>query len=93
MADWAIVCEPQGKNPGTKPKGSSKTKGKNEGGVIVYLSDGGYSKQEVARVGFERKNTINPDVMFEVQLASVVAKARAAVKLLNTKFVDSGELQ
>jgi hypothetical protein len=91
---WRIVCEPVGNNPGSKPAGRSKTKGRNESGIVVYLASTGHGgKHEVQRVAFERKNSAHPDVSFEDQLERTIETARTAVAKINELLSADKELQ
>lgn len=76
MSNWSITAEPEGKN-------TSGADELNEGGLILYLSSNG-SRQEVSRVAFVRRNSRNPSVSFDKQLAAEIEKARAARDLLNS---------
>jgi hypothetical protein len=83
---WEIVVEPQGNNPGfldqAKAKLEKQEDVENTGGMIIYLSNG-QQKQELSRVAYIRRNSKNPEVKFQDQLAQEVTKAREAVKVLN----------
>jgi hypothetical protein len=105
---WTIEMKPEGRNP-APPRdpaladraasrfGSASAdtqQGENQSGIIVRLvhRDSG-AVQEVARVGFARQNTVNPDKEFKPVLDGVVARAREAVRLLNEDLMGKeGEL-
>jgi hypothetical protein len=96
---WRVVAEPVGNNPGKLAKAvaekglpSGTKRGVNEGGMVVYVSDGASYKQEVARVAWIRRHSKNPGKSFNEQLAMVVAAAREACDLLNGTLAGSGEL-
>jgi hypothetical protein len=86
---WNIVCEPEGKTTYMNPDGDDD-EGRNEGAMKVLLVNGS-SREEVARVGFVRRNSKNPDKAYSDVLTDVVETARASVKLLNEQFEFSGE--
>lgn len=87
---WKIVTEPQGRNG---EDASSEADAINNGGIVYYLAEGEYSKQEVARVAFDRSNSKNPRVSFLAQCKKTADKAVAAAKLLNTDLMGNGELE
>lgn len=102
---WIVSAKPEGSNPELKPDaakraGRKRLTGKkddkdydNVGGVIVYVerTRGSYSKEEVARVGWVREASENPDVPFKQQLDKVLQDARDTVDVLN-KLQPEGDL-
>jgi hypothetical protein len=80
---WIVVCEVEGKNPGLVAKAKQALTGRNEGGVIVRLGDNDGRTEEVARVGFMRRNTSNPDDQFKPALGRVLQIANDAAVALN----------
>lgn len=69
-----------------KPEGSNDNYERNEGGMIIQLTNSrsfDSSPQEVSRVAFVRRNSNNPDVSYEHQVKLEVDKARASCELLN----------
>jgi hypothetical protein len=86
---WGITWEPHGENPGKDENGEPE----NTGGFIIYLINGNAFRKEVSRVGYVRRATKNPRATFEAQLKKEVAKARAAVKLLNENFTTDKALR
>lgn len=79
---WRIICRPEGKNPGCLDPGSEEDK--NMGAMIVLLtSDMNADEQEIARVGWIRRNTRNPDVTLEDMLPRVLDTARLVATTLN----------
>lgn len=84
-SEWFVVC---------KPQTVRSDDGKNMSGIVVFLrkreiDDQGETKvktfgdEEVARVAFDRTNSKNPRISFDVQLAKVRNKAQSAVETLN----------
>lgn len=86
---YKILAEAVGAN-----SSASAETAENKGGIAIYLvkDNDAYNKQEVGRVAFERKNSINPRVKFETQLDKEVAKAKKAVETLNELFTGAGQL-
>lgn len=94
---WIVSAEPVGENPALKPEaakrmGRKRLTGKkddqdydNVGGVIVYVerTRGNRTKEEVARVGWVREASENPDTSFKQQLDKVLQDARDTVDALN----------
>lgn len=82
---WEVVARPEGRNDG----------GKNEGGMVVYLTMGGQShapKEEIGRVAFERANSTHPDVSYEDQLDIEIAKAKKSIDVLAELAAGAGTL-
>lgn len=73
--EWTVVAEPVAANP-------SKTDG-NEGGLIIKLRRGEDEEFETTRVGYARRNSKNPDTLFEDQLKIEMGKADMAAEILN----------
>jgi hypothetical protein len=71
VSDWKVDVVPEGKNDG-----------KNEGGLVIYLTNGD-KNEEVCGVGFIRRNSGNPKEEFEPQLDQEIAKAQAAARTIN----------
>lgn len=80
---WIVLAEVEGKNPGLVAKAKQALSGRNEGGVIVRLGDNAGRIEEVARVGFMRRNTANPDDQFKSRLDHVLEIANGAAQALN----------
>jgi hypothetical protein len=82
---WKVVIEPEGKNPGLvdKAKAAAGLGSEQVGGMVIYVTDGGNVKNEVAAVGYIRKHTANPCVSFVKQLEAEVEKAQQACDKLN----------
>lgn len=80
---WIVICEVEGKNPGLVAKAKQKLTGTNDGGVIVRLGDNDGRTEEVARVGFIRRNTSNPDSDFKTALQGVLGLANDVAAVLN----------
>lgn len=74
---WRIACRPEGRYE----PASGDAESVNTGGMVVYLVHGP-SRQEIARVGFVRRNTMNPDAEFADKLREVVDTAREAAKMI-----------
>jgi hypothetical protein len=74
---WRIACRPEGRYEPAADDAESV----NTGGMVVYLVHGS-SRQEIARVGFVRRNTMNPDAEFADKLREVVDTAREAAKMI-----------
>jgi hypothetical protein len=89
---WKVVIRPEGNNPAEDPDAEEGAQGRNEGGMIVYLENGGV-REEVGRVAFERANSAHPDVDFRTQLRHEVDTATAAVEALRDMFAGAGELR
>jgi hypothetical protein len=81
---WTLTLAPHGSNPGSE-------EGRNEGGMVVYLVNGG-QREEVARVAWMRENSTNPDVAFQDQLDNEVAKAKHALAVLEELTANQGTL-
>lgn len=100
---WLVVCDPQGKNPGTIAKAKSKVTGQNEGGIIVRITNGDYgTSHEVGRVGFIRSNSTNKRTGFKPMLDKMTSLAWEVADALeeNQRKIDElldtykdGELQ
>lgn len=100
---WQVVAEPLGANPQLKPtllKGKARERKTGEeadkskdnvGGIVVYVALGS-RREEVARVGFIRKNTENPKTAFSTKLKEIMALAHQTCDTLNGLTPD-GELQ
>lgn len=71
---WIVICDPQGKNPGTIKKKASEVVGANQGGIVVRLTNGSQS-EEVGRVGFIRSNSSNKRVSFKAMLDKMTTLA------------------
>jgi len=94
---WVVSAEPLGANPALKPEAAKRVgrerltptgvgeEGQdNVGGIVVYIEQtDGDIKEEVARVGFVRSNSENPDVPFDKKLDEVIEIARQSVERLN----------
>lgn len=89
---WSIVFEPQGKNPGPEPREEDGDEGRNEGAMVVSLATKNGRMEEIARVGFSRENTRNPEASYHEQLDDVVARARKSIAVLNDLTADQGSL-
>jgi hypothetical protein len=76
---WRIACRPEGRYE--PASGDEDAESVNRGGMIVYLVHAS-SRQEIARVGFVRRNTMNPDAEFADKLREVVDTAREAAKMI-----------
>lgn len=98
---WIVICDPEGKNPGTLAKAKSKVTGQNQGGMIVRITNGS-NTEEVGRVGFIRSNSSNKRVSFKAMLDKMTTLAwevadeleeqqKKIDKLLGT--YDKGEVQ
>lgn len=87
---WKIIAEPQGANTA-----ASASTAENKGGMVFFLQNDTYSsgKQEIGRVAFERKNSINPRVPYDKALDDVVAKCRKSIEVLNDLASGAGTLQ
>ena len=97
--EWKVVTEPIGANPALKPEAAQKRGRKrltgskeeqdkdNVGGIIVSVQKGG-QKHEVARVGFVRATSENPNDSFDDKLDEVIAIAQKSADELNTHTVD-----
>lgn len=83
MSDWIVVC---------KPQEVRSADGKNMGGIVVLLRKGDkyLGDSEVARVAYDRTNSKNPRVSFDIQVKKVQKKAHTAVDVLNM-FEDPDE--
>lgn len=93
MADWKIVVDIEGKNPGDA-KEDDESQGINQGGFVIFAQLGdGYGRREVSRVAFIRRNSANPDVSFAEQLGIEMTKAKEAVAAANELFANAGTLQ
>jgi hypothetical protein len=66
--------------------------GRNEGAMVVSLATKNGRIEEIARVGFSRENTRNPEASYHEQLDDVVARARKSVEVLNELTGDQGAL-
>lgn len=86
---YKILAEAVGAN-----SSASADTAENKGGIVIYVvkNTDVYNKQEVGRVAFERKNSLNPRASFETQLDKEVGKAKKAVETLNELFADAGRL-
>lgn len=86
---FRIIAEPQGAN-----SAASAETAENKGGMVIYVQDlsGGFGKQEVGRVAFERSRSKYPRVPFDVQIDKEVAKARKCIALMNDLLSEAGEL-
>lgn len=93
---WDVVCEPVGENPGLIDKAKAALGGdqptENTGGIVVYVTSGS-TKQEVGRVAYMRRVSVNPKTTFDKALQDVVEKARTACKMLNGDLSGDGKLQ
>lgn len=78
---WRIACRPEGRYELTEGDTDEERESVNTGGMIVYLMHGG-TRQEIARVGFVRRNTMNPEAEFADKLREVVDTAREAAKMI-----------
>jgi len=102
---WRVTAEPVGANPALKPEAAKRVgrkrltakpegddEGDNVGGVVVYVerTRGNRSREEVARVGFVRSTSENPDVPFDVKLDEVLDTARQTAERLNALDPDGG---
>lgn len=87
---WQIVCKPTGDYPLRR---ADEGEDENRSHMEVTLTNGAFV-ETVCRVGFARRNTKNPDVLFKTQLDTDVENARTAVKLLNDQLAPApdGEL-
>jgi len=83
---WRITCKPEGRyEPAEVPDdvpADVEPESVNMGGMVVYLVGPGGGRQEIARVGFVRRNTQNPDESFAEKLHDVVDTAREAAKMI-----------
>lgn len=86
---YKILAEAVGAN-----SSASAETAENKGGIAIYLVKGSdvYGKQEVGRVAFERKNSLNPRTKFETQLDKEIAKAKKAIETLNELLAGAGQL-
>lgn len=83
---WRIVCKPEGHNPGSE-------EGRNEGGMVVYVSAGTGGREEIGRVAFERANSTHPDVSYADQLSTFMEAARETIRLMEDLRGEEGVLQ
>jgi hypothetical protein len=88
---WKVVMRPEGRNPAPDPDAEDGSQGRNEGGMVIYLENGGV-REEVGRVAFERANSTHPEVEFKDQLRVEVGKAQDAVAALAELMADAGTL-
>lgn len=89
---WFLVGKVEGRNPGPEPKGRSKKKGKNEGGLVICVNHTHGHPQEVERVAFNRANSTNPDLDFDERVDQVIEKANRVLELLNGELLGDGSL-
>lgn len=75
MSNWIVVAKPR----------EVRAEGKNLSGLVFMLRKGNFylGDSEVARVGFDRTNSKNPRVNFDVQVKKVQKKAQSAADVLN----------
>lgn len=64
---WTVIARPKGENPSSR--------GKNDGGMIVLLTNG-TEEQEVGRVLWKRRNSLNPRTRFKAALQDEVETAQ-----------------
>ena len=69
---WKIDMEPEGKNEDNR----------NEGAMIVYLTDGS-KREEHSAVAFARRHSRNPDLTFDEALERQAKQARAVARAKN----------
>lgn len=97
MPEWKVVCEPHGENPGMLDKAKDAVgitpSPENIGGVIIYVTDGAGRKEEVSRVAWIRRASVNPKTGFAKQLQTEVTKAKEATDILNGLLSPSGDPQ
>ena len=82
---WRITCKPEGRYepaPVDDNAPEAERESVNMGGMVVYLVGPGSGRAEIARVGFVRRNTMNPDADFTAKLGEVVETAREAAKMI-----------
>lgn len=88
---WKVVMRPEGRNPALDPDAEEGSQGRNEGGLVIYLENGGV-REEVSRVAFVRANSTHPDMDFKTALAGEIETAQTAVTALNDMLSGAGTL-
>lgn len=82
QAKWTVVCEPHGDNGGVAKYRDEEEEDKNQGGMIIYVTDGD-KKEEVDRVAFVRRYSGNKSKTFKAALKEALETAQETVDTMN----------
>lgn len=99
---WIITAKVEGINPGqaatkgitdkVKEKFGADEQGINEGGTIVFLTNGEGPPQEVGRCSFDRRHSSQPSKSHKQAFEEMLAVANDAMLLLNQQEQIVAEL-
>lgn len=80
--DWTVIVKPNGFNPHRPSTSDDKEKGRNECGVVIYLTDG-RDEVEHSRVLFVRRHAVNRSATFKSTFREQLAAAAEAADEMN----------
>jgi predicted nucleic acid-binding Zn-ribbon protein len=78
MTQWEVLLDPVDGN-------SSGTSGVNEGGLIVYITDG-EKRKELTRIAFNRKNSSQPKKSLDKAISEEVKAAQLVADRINDRI-------